>query len=142
MGFWNRSSRLDPNHDVFSKMNDLVSRIDSLESRVKELQGSMLEYVEARLKGYSKTLENFHERLVKLEKNDLVDNVVSRLRVICGNEIRQIIALESIRREREINGFLDNEKIESTLKELRRELRRKIIETLIQEIENKLLEQR
>jgi len=130
------------NNDVFSKMNDLVSRIDSLESRVKELQGSMLEYVEARLKVYSKTFENFHERLVKLEKNDLVDNVVSRLRVICGNEIRRIIALESIRREREINRFLNNEKIENTLKELRRELRRKIIETLIQEIENKLLEGR
>ena len=140
MGFWNRSSRLDPNNDVFSKrILDLDSRLNQIEAKVKELS-SWPEQLQARLRGYSKTLENFHERLVKLEKNDLVDNVVSRLRVICGNEIRQIIALESIRREREINGFLDNEKIENTLKELRRELRRKIIETLIQEIENKLLE--
>lgn len=127
--------RFKDNNGLLGKMNDLTSRLDSLESMVKQLQG-MPELVEARLKGYSRTLENFHERLIRLEKNDLVDNVVGRLRVICGNEIRQIIALENLMREREINGFLNNEKIEKTLVELRR----KIIETLIQEIEQRLLE--
>jgi len=106
---------------------DLEARLDSLESR---------------LKGYSKALENMHERLVRLEKSSVIDDLVD---LICRDADIAVITsklrkLMLLKEETEINGFIDNDRLYSEINELRKQLRNKILRYIIDYIEYKLLE--
>ena len=108
---------------------DLEARLDSLE---------------ARMKGYNKALENMHERLVRLEKSSVLDDLVdligrdAEVTVIAG-KLRKLMLLKE---ETEINGFIDNDRLYNEINELHKQLRNKILRYIIDYIENKLLEQR
>jgi len=123
MGFWNRSSRLEPNNDVFSKMNDLVSRIDSLESRVK---------------GYNRFLDNLYDRVIKLEKRDPLDVLVDRVSREPSVEriVRRITALDLMIENGELAG-IDNRKLQELMEErqkLKQELKKTILHALLDTI--------
>ena len=126
MGFWNRSSRLDPNNDVFSKMNDLVSRIDSVERWVK---------------GYQKALDNVHQRIVNLEKKRTVDDLILWIETRLSSIIRRIEALDLMIKNGQMAGF-SNDKLMELINErdrLKQELRKASLEVLAEIIVEKIL---
>ena len=116
-------------NDVYlgKRVLDLEARLDSLETRMK---------------GYNKALENMHERLVRLENSSVLDDLVdligrdAEVTVIAG-KLRKLMLLKE---ETEINGFIDNDRLYNEIKELRKQLRNKILRYIIDHIENKLLE--
>ena len=106
---------------------DLEARLDSLEARVK---------------GYNKALENMHERLVRLEKSSVLDDLVDLIGrdagvAVIACKLRKLMLLKE---EKEINGFIDNDRLYNEINELRKQLRNKILRYIIDYIEYKLLE--